>query len=67
MANCQVEETTVTAGFGFFNGGSPNSFPISHKGVRVALVEIPDEAKENINPVALGDADSPIVLKRLDS
>lgn len=67
LANCWVGESQVQAGFGFFNGGSPDSFPLSHRGVRVAVVEIPDEAKGNINPVAMGDYDSPIILKRLDT
>ena len=66
LANCSVSDDELISGFAFFEGGCPDSLPIKDTAQnRIGFFELPEEAKGSVHPVALGDFDSPIVMKRV--
>ena len=64
-ANCVVDETKVDCGFAFFSGNSPLTFTLKHNNLQVAKCELPEEVRGSVQPIAMGDIDSPITLKRV--
>ena len=67
LVNCVVTPQEIQAGFGFFEGGSPDHYPLRDEKDfnKIAQVFTPEEAKGSAHPVVLGDFDSPIILKRI--
>ena len=67
LVNCSVSETELTAGFAFFEGGCPDTIPIKDMAQKkLGVFELPEEARGSAHSVALGDFDSPIVMKLID-
>ena len=66
LVNCSVSETELSAGFAFFEGRCPDSVPVKDiANNRIGVFELPEKAKGSAHPVALGDFDSPIIMKRI--
>ena len=66
LVNCSVSDPELIAGFAFFEGRCPNSVPIKDSADnKIGIFELPEEARGSAHPVALGDFDSPIIMKRI--
>lgn len=68
LVNCVVTPHELKAGFGFFEANCPTYFPINDgNNIRkIGRFFAPEEIRDSVHAVALGDFSSPIILKRLD-